>query len=90
VPSDNEISFPKRKLGKKITILVALGDKYPFYSTVKNWVARFRTEHISTEDECLGRPSQVAIPEDVDVMHSIIIDSRRISAKKIAETLTIF
>jgi hypothetical protein len=64
---------------------VTLGDKRPSYSAVKNWVARFRTGHLSTEDEELsGRPTQVTIPEAI---HSMILDDRRISAKKIAETL---
>jgi hypothetical protein len=44
---------------------VTLGDKRPSYSTVKDWVARFRKEHLSTEDECSGRPTQVTIPENV-------------------------
>jgi hypothetical protein len=30
---------------------VTLGHKRPSYSTVKNWVARFRTGHLSIEDE---------------------------------------
>jgi transposase len=67
-----------------------LGDKHPSYSTVKNWVARFRTGHLSTEDnEHSGRPTQVTIPENVDAICSIILDDRRISIDKIAETLAI-
>jgi hypothetical protein len=50
VLSSEEISFPKRDLGKKIydDMSVTLGDKRPSYSTVKNWVAKFtsRTGHI--------------------------------------------
>jgi hypothetical protein len=30
---------------------VTLGDKCPSYSTVKNWVVRYRTGHLSTEAE---------------------------------------
>jgi hypothetical protein len=45
---------------------------------------------LSTEDEeCSGRPTQVTVPENVDAIHSIILDYRRMSAKKIAETLAI-
>jgi transposase len=62
---------------------VTVGDKRSSYSTVKNWVARFRIGHLSTEDEeCFGRPTQVTIPENVDAIHSMILDNQRISTKK--------
>jgi hypothetical protein len=70
---------------------VTLVNKRPSYSTVKNWVARFRTGHLSTEDEGRsGRPTQVTIPENMDTIHSMILDNQRISAKKISETLVIY
>jgi hypothetical protein len=53
----DETSFPKTELGQKIfdDMLVTLGDKHPSYCKVKSWVARFRTEYLSTEDEeCCG------------------------------------
>jgi hypothetical protein len=44
--------FLKGSSAKKMyDMLVTLGDKHPSYSTVKNWVARFGTGHLSTEDE---------------------------------------
>jgi hypothetical protein len=56
VPSGDVRSFPKRELGFKIyDMLVTLGDNHPSYSIVKDWVARFRTVHLSNEDECSGR-----------------------------------
>jgi transposase len=71
-------------------MLVTLGDKRPSYSTVKNWVVRFRTGHLNTEDDKRsGRPIQVKIPENVYAIHSMILVDRRMSTKKIAETLTI-
>jgi transposase len=52
-------------------------------STAKNWLARFRTGHLSTEDEeHSGRPTQVTIPENVDAIHSLILDNRRMSGKR--------
>jgi transposase len=64
--------------------------KHPTYSTVKNWIARFTIGHLSTKDEeCSGRPTQVTVPENVDAIHSVILDDRRISIKKIVETLVI-
>jgi hypothetical protein len=87
VPSGDEISFPNRELGQKkiyVDMSVALGDKRLSYSTVKNWAARFRTEHLGTEDEeRSGRPTQVTIPENKDANDSTILGDRRISAKKI-------
>jgi transposase len=51
---------------------VTLCDKCPSYSTVKNWIARFRTGHLSTGDkECSGRPTLATIPENVDTIHSM-------------------
>jgi transposase len=53
---------------------VTLDDKHPSYSTVKNWIARFRTGHLSAEDEHSGRPTQATVPETVNVIHSMILD----------------
>jgi hypothetical protein len=36
---------------KNYDMSVTLRDKHPSYSIVKNWVARFRTGHLSIEDE---------------------------------------
>jgi hypothetical protein len=71
---------------------VPLGDKCPScYSTMKNWVARIKTGHLSTEDEeCSGRPIQVTVPESVEAIHSIILDNQRISTKRKEETQVIF
>jgi hypothetical protein len=42
---------------------------------------------LSTEDEeRSGRPIQVTIPENVDVVHSMILNDQRISAEWTAET----
>jgi predicted HTH transcriptional regulator len=69
---------------------VTLGDTSRSYSTAKSWDVRFRTGYFSTEDENRsGRPSQTKIPENVHVIHSMILEDRRISTKKIAEPLTI-
>jgi hypothetical protein len=45
---------------------------------------------LSTEDEeRSGRPTPVTIPQNVDAIHSMILDDKRISAKKISETMAI-
>jgi hypothetical protein len=47
-------------------------------------------QHLGTEDEKhSGRPTQVTVLENVDVIYSMILEDRRISAKKIEETLGI-
>jgi transposase len=77
--------FLRRNSAKKIydDMSFTLSDKRPSYSTVKNWVARLRTGHLSTEnEECPGRPTQVTIPENADAIHFTLLDDRRISAKK--------
>jgi hypothetical protein len=94
VPSGDEISFPIRKLSQKNydNMLVTLIDKRPSYSTIKIWVARFRTEILTTEDEELsGRPTQVTVPENMDPIDSMIltIEEYPLHRKKIAEILAI-
>jgi hypothetical protein len=42
---------------------------------------------LSTESEDLsGRPTEVTVPENVDAIHSLILDDLRMYAKKKAET----
>jgi hypothetical protein len=92
VLSGDEIFFLKRNSAKKIydDMSVTLGEKRPSYSTVRSWVAGFRTGNLNPEDEeCSGRPTRVTFPENVSAIHSMILDDGRISAKKIAETLAI-
>jgi transposase len=75
--------FLKGNSTKKIyDMSVTLGDKRPSYSTVKNWVTRFRTGHFRTGDkECSGRPTQMTIPENVNDIHSMILHNQRVSHK---------
>jgi hypothetical protein len=52
--------------------------------------AGFSTGHWSTEcEECSGWPTGVTVPQNVDVIHSMILDDRRISAEAISEVLAI-
>jgi hypothetical protein len=72
-------------------VSVILGDMRPSYFTVKIWDTKFRKGHLSTEDERSVRPTRVTVPENVDVIYSMIMGDRimRLPYKKIAETLTI-
>jgi transposase len=68
---------------KMYDMSVTLGDKPPSYSTVKNWVARFKTGHLSTvDDERSERPSQVTVPENMDAIHSMILDKNNLTINK--------
>jgi hypothetical protein len=51
VQRSEKICFPKTEIGEKIydDISLTLRDKHPSYPAVKNWVARFRTGHLSNE-----------------------------------------
>jgi hypothetical protein len=80
--------FLKGKRVKEIydDMTVTLGDKCP--SMIKNGVARFRKGHLNTEDEERSwRLTELTVPENVAVIHSMILDDRRIYDKMIGETL---
>jgi len=62
----------------------------PSYATVKNWVAQSKRGNFSTCDaHCPGRPKTVTTPEIIDYIHELILEDHRISAKSIAEQLSI-
>jgi hypothetical protein len=63
---------------------VTFGDKHSCHSIAKNWVAGFRAD-----EDPSGKPTQVTIPENVNAIRSMIMDNRRISTTKIAETMVI-
>jgi hypothetical protein len=55
--------FLKGDLAKKnLRYVVMLSNRHPSHSTVKNWVARYRTGRLSTEDEHSGITNQVTVP----------------------------
>jgi hypothetical protein len=69
-------------------ISVTLGEKILSYSTVINWVSRFKTGHFSTKGEDHpGGPLVVSVSENVDAVRSMILEDRRMSARKIAKNL---
>jgi hypothetical protein len=80
--------FLKGKSAKGIydDMSVTLDEKGPSSSTVKNWVARFKTGHFSTEDEDRpGRPLLFTVPENLHIVHNMILADLRIAAKKTAK-----
>ena len=71
-------------------LIESLGEHAPSYTTFKNWVAHIKRGDFST---CVaphpGRPKTVTTPENIDHIHELMLEDRRISAKSIAEQLGI-
>jgi len=71
-------------------LIETLGEQAPLYATVKNCVAQFKRGDFSTCDAPRpGPPKTVTTPEIIDLIHALIMEDRRISAKSIAEQLGI-
>jgi len=84
--------FLQGKAAKEIHAILTetLREYSPLYTTVKNWVARFKRGDFSTCDAPRpGRPKTVTIPDIIDQIHELILENCRISAKSIAEQLGI-
>lgn len=60
----------------------------PSYATVKNWVSSFERGKTSIQDEPRsGRPISASTQENIEKVHEMILENRRISIRIIAETL---
>jgi len=84
--------FLEGKAPKKIhaILIETLEEHAPSYATVKNWVAQFKRGDVFTYDAPRpGRPKTVTIPEIIDQIHELILEDRQLSAKPIAEQLSI-
>jgi hypothetical protein len=91
VPRADEIYFPESELCQNYCydMSVTLGYKPLSYSTVKNWVARFRTGHLRTADETFWKTNS-SVNFRNHRCHSFHDPGRRkISAKMMAEALMI-
>ncbi|XP_012564110.2 histone-lysine N-methyltransferase SETMAR-like [Hydra vulgaris] len=59
-------------------------------ATIRKWFAKFRTGHMSTEDdERSGRPKEAVTDENVKKIHKIILNDRKVKLLEIANTLKI-
>jgi len=91
-PSVIAFFFLQDKAPKEIQAILTetLGKHAPSYTTVKNWVAQFKSGDFSTCDVPRpGRPKTVTTPEIIEKIYELILENRRISAKSIAEQLGI-
>jgi hypothetical protein len=67
-----------------------LWEHTPSYAIIKNWMAQFKRGVFSTCDAPHpGRRNTLTTPKDIDQIHGLILEERRISAKPIAEQLGI-
>jgi len=84
--------FLQGKAPKEIHAILTetLGEHAPSYATIKNWVAQFKHGDFSTCDESHpGQPKTVTTAEITDLIHELILEDHRISAKSIAEQMGI-
>jgi len=88
----HKVFFLQGKVPKEIHAILkeTLGECAPSYAAIKNWVAQIKRGDFSTCDvPCPGRPKTATIPEIIDQIHKLILEDRQISAKSIAEQLSI-
>ena len=82
--------FLKGKSPKEIhqDMQETLGSDAVSYSLVKKWVSRFKMGQNDIQDDPRsGRPISTTTPENVEAIHEMILQNRRISSKDIAETM---
>jgi len=65
-------------------------DSAPGEATIRKWFAKFRTGHMSTEDdERSGRPKEAVTDENIKKIHKMILEDRKVKLIVIADTLKI-
>jgi len=87
-----KVFFPLQdKASKEIHEILreTLGEHAPSYATVKNWVSHFKRGDFSTCVATRPRRPKTVTTTEIEQIHELILDDRRISAKSIAEQLGI-
>jgi len=63
---------------------------YTSFSTIKKWAAEFKRGCTCLEDDPReGRPKSATTPENIEQVHDMILDDRRMKAREIAENIRI-
>src|SRR5436190_23298789 len=66
------------------------GDSAPSFATVKRWVAEFKRGRTSlADDERSGRPTTATTIDNIEEIHQMVMDNRRIKVREIAEAIGI-
>ena len=70
-------------------IVSTLGDDAPALSTVKKWAAEFMRRRESLEDDPRsGRPSTATTQENIDCIHQMVMNDRRLTISHLANVIS--
>ncbi|XP_018317254.1 uncharacterized protein, partial [Mycetomoellerius zeteki] len=74
----------------KVELDAVYGDCAPSFATGKRWVAEFKRGRTSlADDERSGRLTTVTTTDNIEEIHQMIMDNRRIKVREIAEAVGI-
>ncbi|KMQ83449.1 histone-lysine n-methyltransferase setmar [Lasius niger] len=69
---------------------VVYGDSAPSFATVKFWAAEFKRGRTSlVDDERSGRQKTATTTDNIEKVHQMVLDDRRIKVREIAEAVGI-
>ena len=67
-----------------------IGEDAPALSTVKKWAAEFKRDRESLEDDPRsGRSASATNQENIDYVHHMVMDDRRLTVNQIADAVAI-
>ena len=71
-------------------MVATLRDTAPSYATVKKWAAHFKMGNESLEDDVRrGQPTTATTEENIDHVHKVVMDDRRLTVNQIAHSVGI-
>ena len=71
-------------------MVATLRDDAPALSTVKKWATEFKRDRKSFEDDSRsGRPSTATIQENIDRIHQMVMDDKRLTFNHRANAMSI-
>ena len=89
-----EVRAVKKYLKKKATtrleiqdyMIKILAEDCPFYATVRKYTAEFKWGRDSTKDDPQsGRPKTSTLDKQVDAIHSVVWDNKRLTIQQVVE-----
>ena len=70
--------------------LMNFGDKAPFYNPMRSWFNKFNCGRRSPKHEIReGPPKTTVVPENIDVVHELIMQDRHVTYREIEAYLGI-